>query len=472
MQVSDDLFDDKIKERLKNEINYIPEDVNKKINDAVKKIEKRRFNVKKVGSICVICVTATIILGIAMPAYASNIPIIGSILKMFNYKTYENYDKYASDLNITKESNGLKITINKVVYDGLEIYIFYTGESEERMEHSPSFDEAELKINGKKTSFASGGTGNFIDDNKTYVGMEHYSVVMNNIVPEDIQNKKNYGGYIEIPDKFILSLNIDKMQYSENNYIKGKWDFNIPVSSEKVNGNVNEQECNIDLSNIGSENHINKIITTPINTEIQGTKTYDQENSNEDLYFVVFDDKGRYIESKSSESQGYIDDDGNHIKYFNNRFKEVYDDTESLTFIPYKYIFNNDDDTEKEITAKLNLQGETRLYSDDGKEYATITRIETKNGKTKIYYKSKYGVHVAPIEITNNKTNEKILSIDNSDDRVYRKQEEESTYISNSDEYVITCDKVITEGDYSVRAKDQSKAIEVYNDDKFTIKVK
>lgn len=45
------------------------------------------------------------------------------------------------------------------------------------------------------------------------------------------------------------------------------------------------------------------------------------------------------------------------------------------------------------------------------------------------------------------------------------------TYAS-SDEYVIPCDKLIKEGDYLVKTIDQSKSIEVYNEDKFTIKIK
>ena len=473
MHINDDLFDEEIRLKLKNEIKYIPEDINKKIDDAVKRIEKRRFNVKKVCSIFAGCIGITILLGMAMPTYASNIPIIGSIFQMFHSKIYENYDKYASDLNITKESNGVKMTINKVVYDELQLSIFYTVESEEKLPDFPRFPGAELKINGKKTSFGAGGTGKLSDDGKTFVGSIEYDVSKKSSVPKEIQEKTSLGGYVEIPDEFVFTLNIDEIGTADDNKsIKGKWDFNIPVSSEKVSGKVKEQECNIDLSNIANGYHINKIITTPLNTAIQGTKMDEKDNS-EGLFFVAFDDKGRYIEQKSSNASGQTDKDGNCIMYFNNQFKEVYDDTESLTFISYKYICNNEDDgddTKKEITTKLNLQGETKLNSTYGEGYVTITKIETESGKTKIYYKSKYGVNVSPIEIINNKTGEKILSIDEAYDG--RKQKEDTTYISNSDEYVITCDDVITEGDYSIKVIDKSKFIEVYNDDKFTIKIK
>ncbi|SFC76976.1 DUF4179 domain-containing protein [Clostridium uliginosum] len=461
--IDDELFDDKIKERIKNEINCVPDDINEKIDEAIKKIRKRRVNVKKICSICAICIVGTLLFGITMPTYASNIPIIGSILEKFNYKTYENYDKYASDLNITKESNGLKVTVNKVVYDEIELSVFYTVESQNKMQSEPMFSSQELKINGKKTTSTGGGTGKFIDDNKTFVGVTEYNVgKKKNTDSKDIQNKMFYNGDDEIPDKFVINLNITEILYTDYSTIKGNWNFDIPVTSEKVLGKGKEQNCDIDLSRIVDGYHINKVITTPLNTAIQGR--YPFSGSHPGLSFVMIDDKGRNIPNKSNRASG--GKDGNDVCYFNNQFKELYDNTESLTFIPYKYTCNANN---KYMNVKLNLQAETKLYSDDGTEYATITRIETENEKTKIYYKSKYGVHVAPIEVINNKTGEKILAIDNSSDR--RKQEEDIIYLNDSDEYVIVCDKELKGEDFSIKCLDVSKSIEVYNDDRFTIKV-
>lgn len=463
MKMSDDLFDNQIRKKLKDEISCVPEDVNKKIDESVKRIEKKRFNLKKISSICSILIICTLLFGITIPTYASNIPIIGNIFKIFNDKAYENYDKYTSDLNITKESNGLKMTINKVVYDGFELSLLYTVESQEEIKEEPRFPGAELKINGKKTTFGGGGTGKFINDNKTFVGVMEYHVRDKNYDGKDIKEKKDLGDYVEIPDKFVLSLNINELGVEKP--VKGEWDFNIPVSSEKVNGKVKETECNIDLSNVSAGYHINKIITTPLNTLIQGIRKNKEEEKCY-LNFAVFDNKGRYIEQKSGSTTGTKDG-----MYFNNSFKEIYDDTESLTFIPYKQKFDGEsENSANKIVTKLNLQGETKIYSSDGKEYATITKVESEDGKTKIHYKSVYGICIAPIEIVNNKTNEKMLSIDREYDAI--KQKEDITYINSSDEYVINCDKAISDGEYSVIARDKSKSIQPYNEDKFTIKIK
>lgn len=40
INMSNELFDNKIKERIKNEINYVPDGINEKINDSVKRLEK------------------------------------------------------------------------------------------------------------------------------------------------------------------------------------------------------------------------------------------------------------------------------------------------------------------------------------------------------------------------------------------------------------------------------------------------
>lgn len=62
------------------------------------------------------------------------------------------------------------------------------------------------------------------------------------------------------------------------------------------------------------------------------------------------------------------------------------------------------------------------------------------------------------------------MTIDNSNDRRY--QEENISYLNDSDEYVITCDKELKGEDFSIKYLDISKNIEVYNDYKFTINIK
>lgn len=47
IELNDALFDDKIRKKLKDEINYVPNDINKKIDSTLSKINKKRFTIKK-----------------------------------------------------------------------------------------------------------------------------------------------------------------------------------------------------------------------------------------------------------------------------------------------------------------------------------------------------------------------------------------------------------------------------------------
>ncbi len=102
----------------------VPEEINKRIDDTINNLGKRKRNYKKLQAYVRNCIAGTIIFGVTMPTYAQNIPILGKIFERFDSRIYENYDKYASDLNITKESNGYRVTINKIVYDTLDLEVF------------------------------------------------------------------------------------------------------------------------------------------------------------------------------------------------------------------------------------------------------------------------------------------------------------------------------------------------------------
>ena len=61
------------------------------------------------------------------------LPIVGDIFRFLdNGRTglYENYKEFSTELNMTKESNGVKVTINDAVFDGRTIIITYSIESE------------------------------------------------------------------------------------------------------------------------------------------------------------------------------------------------------------------------------------------------------------------------------------------------------------------------------------------------------
>lgn len=478
----DDIFDKKIKGILKQEINNIPDNINYVFDTAINKcVKHKRFKLKQAAGICAACLMITVILGITASTYASNIPVLKNIFKTFKLNRYENYDKYASDIDVTKESNGIKMTINKVIYDGLDLELFYTLEFQEPINKKPNFKDIDIEINDKKANFGYGASGEFYNDNKTYVGRIDYSIVSKSMIPEDMSEFNDNA--IDIPDQFMLNVRFNNVQIGrDEKYIKGKWKFDIPVSNESTRGKVKEYDTKIDLSNIEKGLKVNKITTTPINTVLQISNKDNTENI---LSFIAFDDKGRSIGGKSSNSRGTTNEKDEYMEFTNAYFKEPYEDTKSITFIPYHRIFNEEqlknstsnnggsvgekESSDGRIEVKLNLNGETKLITKDGKDYGVITKVEVLDDKTNLYYKPTIGNYNIFEGIYNNNKNYDVAY------PVYHgdyKDEVTTKYISETGEFVVQFNKPLRNDEYILSYYDNSKMEVYYFDKAFTVNIK
>ena len=192
MKINDELFDKKVKEKLKLENNVVPDYANNAFeNGIIKGVNNKRKRSKNIVAMASACIAVTIILGVTLPTYAGDLPILRNIVDYFTDSRYKNYDKYASDLNISKESNGVTITINKVIYDGLDLAVFYTVEGDKIVGQIPSLLDVKTKINGKKVSFGSGSNGELLEN--LSVGNVTYSVSERSMVPRELQSESFYG---------------------------------------------------------------------------------------------------------------------------------------------------------------------------------------------------------------------------------------------------------------------------------------
>ncbi|EGT3617291.1 DUF4179 domain-containing protein [Clostridium perfringens] len=452
MKNIDDLFDREIRNKLKMENSKVPEDINKKMDKAINNLGKRKRNYKKVSRICAACIAGTLIFGVTMPAYAQNIPVIGKIFEIFN----NDYDKYASDLNITKESNGYRVTINKILYDSISLDIFYTIQSDKPLEEGLDLADVTLKVNDKWLNSGYTGGPRKIDD-FTYIGGRSYSVAFERLAPEEFK-KNTLGGDIEIPNNFDLSIDISSLgNVTEDVMVEGKWNFNIPVSNELVKEDIKEQDLNINLGKDLNDTTLTKLIQTPVNTVLQMVEIkepYDYST----LSFVIFDDKGRYLCSKGGDGVGISDENGNSKMFHTSKFKEVDEDSESLTIIPYIQRDDMNEETSsgevtfpKKLKTELNLTGESEVKLDNGEVYSKVNKIESNGDTTKVYYESKYSIYGAPSYIIDNETGEKIKPIG----------ETESIYAYNikqveGEQFVIEFPKALSGDNYTVVFLDQS----------------
>lgn len=457
-------FDKEVKEWLKQHDTELPDYINEKVDHTLQELLKKKVSRKRAPNWAVACIVGTLIIATSMMTYASSIPAVKNILNTFKSRTYENYDEYASDLNITKQSKGVKVTINKVIYDGIQLSLMYTIEMESPMTYTPHFLETEIEINNKTINVGSSATGEFSEDRRTYTGLINYSL----------------GREENIPEQFILDLKIHGIESTTaNEIIKGKWQFEIPVSTQSTSDKVKEIDCDITLSDGEEDIIINKLITTPINTVIRGSGNLEFWD------FIIIDDKGRYIEPKGGSASQDT---------FEYRFKEIDEDTKSLSFIPYtdiilkEYASREKGHTSREqenrssqssastvtigeapskIQVPLNLDGETKILSKTGEEYATITRVEIEENRTKIYYQSKHLVFGGPGYLVDNQTGEKILPTDDFD----YMHLEDWRYLEESNECVVVFGKELTKEDYTVVFTDQSEAMDIHLDKTFKIDI-
>lgn len=240
-----------------------------------------------VAVVSVIAVTAA--LGIGFPSYARQIPLIGDIFKTLENVVYDSYKDSSSTLDIVRESNGIKITLNDAIFDGANLNITYTVESDKDLGEDIGFTY-NFKIDGNNTTGWSGGS-NFIKiDDNIYVGQESITMV----------------DFIDNPqDSIDFKLNIDKVSMlNEMDEVEGKWDFNI-----SLNATVGEQKLvNKSVEKNGVTVAVDRITINPMSTFIRYSQSASQEVKDKynQAYVVleIRDDLGNIYASQDHGATG------------------------------------------------------------------------------------------------------------------------------------------------------------------------
>lgn len=479
------LFDDILKEKANNEKLILPEQLDLKIKDTLsnlpEKNKKKGKFIKKVGIAAAITLACGVGVSVSFPAFARNLPVVSSVFQYLSEKNIidKDYVRYSADLNMSKSYNGVTVTINSIVYDGIDLSIGYTVESQNEIKETPHIIGPNMKINGKTVGFGGGGGGEF-KDKKTYIGVRTVNMAKD-YLPKEI-TKHIVGGNVKIPDEFIMDFNIRDL--SQN--MKGKWDFKFKVSSEKIKTNVKTIKTNIDLSAVRPGLKVNEVIITPINTVL---RTVDKKDNNlsffsgMDVRYIVFDDKGRALESKSASGNGSEETNSYYAQLI---FKNVYEDSKTLTFIPYmdskEIIKRNNDTVEKwkkehngsmdgfnvkyEPVVKevpLNLNGSTIIQEGKLGEYK-VTKIEFLSDKTLVHYEcTGFLPMMSPYELS---------LIDSSGKKYELNKNMVKEIDSAAHKYIGELPAMNKNLQYKLKASDYERLYEVREDAKFTIQIK
>ena len=210
------------------------------IKKNLKKSLKKNNGWKKKGLIAVVLCCVVIgsvgIVGIINPAYAAEIPIVGDIFRFLDNGRTGVYDKYkenANEINVTKVSNGISITIKNAIYDGETLSYTYEIKSDKDL--------------GKRAFIKEYESG-FIGSSRTEKVAKNTHVGQYNI--------RNIG---KGQDGLSCKIDISKIEvYKENDEefeVNGVWDFNIDLKAieskkEIINKGTEKEGINVNIDSI------------------------------------------------------------------------------------------------------------------------------------------------------------------------------------------------------------------------------
>ena len=323
-------------QKLKNSLNHdieIPISVFDKAQGAFKEIrsnkelpkrEKYPSRLLRLGSVAAIfgiCVLTGI--GFASPTFATNVPILNNVFEFLHSQNLigDEYSRYSNNIiNQTQTDKGLTISINQVLYDGINISVGYVIKSDHKIEN-PYLTDKVIKLNGAEMNFASGGSSSAKDN---------YTVA---VIGNFIVGEKN------LPKDFNMQLKINEIDG-----ISGEWNFKFPVSLGSTKDQIKQIQVGKDLSHIRAGLILDKMIITPITTAF----SFHGKNDDAIVEYMLFDNEGNQIQADGISIKG---SNGNTFEQY--QFAALKQSPKYLTLIPYQFEYVKSEE-EKYIKEDLN----------------------------------------------------------------------------------------------------------------------
>ena len=207
---------------------------------------------------------------------------------------YKKSKLIATPVNLSSKSEGLDITIDKVMYDKKKIYLditlktdvpFKESKFKKSIYDSPyedgvlymDMDNVKMYMNGIKLDGYSWSSGvvEYIDE---------YTLSLSNLIELDPTNDID-------ETNFKITFDIPDNKYRYNDDIEGKWAFNFNIKSiddGKKDIEVNKKDGDYTLKSIGiSKTYAELKMELPFQPSLGNTH---------DNFIIVYDDKGRELE--------------------------------------------------------------------------------------------------------------------------------------------------------------------------------
>ena len=261
-------------------------------------------------------ISAAALFGLSFTTFAEEIPIIGNVFKLFNGDgLYETYGDHSEKLLLSEEDNGIRITMDEVIFDGKALYLAYTIESDKDLGESPTIEgmpyiqDSDEHIYGSSTDIIR-SSGN------KYVGMTTGELMSTSGIDE---------GSFELAIKGIIpdpSLNMET--------ITGDWAFQFELQATENK----EQIVDITNEKNGVTIAMDKVVYTPMSFLLY----YDEILSNDvmgnwdfiTMRLVVKDNLGNEYTNK--HNGGYSN--SSHLLHHTNTFELLHPEATKLIITP------------------------------------------------------------------------------------------------------------------------------------------
>lgn len=325
------------------------EKIKKSLKKSINKKKKMKGWEKSAVAAAIIASLSVATIGLTFSASASSIPIIGDIFRFLdNGRTglYDDYKEYSTEMNMTEESKGIKVTINDAMFDGETVTLTYSIESDKDLgSNLEIFDNLDIK--GSK-----GGVGGSqiskVDENH-YVGLSRATDLSR---PDE--------------DAVKIKWNLDSIFIPEKKEeIKGNWNFalTLKATDSKV------QLVNRSVEHAGVKVNIEKLSLTPMSFIVY----YNQEISNK--VKNNWDDVEVNLEIKDDLGDRYTGEGNGGIG------KDIYNMSWSKTFKKF-----NQKATRLIVTPHITLRnfsadnsGGVEITENDEKEISAPTKSGVEN---------------------------------------------------------------------------------------------
>lgn len=303
--------------------------VKNRLRKSINKKRKMKSWKKTVAVASIVVGLSATALGLTFPAYAKNIHMIEDIFRFFDNGRTENsitsnnvkdeekglyydYKKFSNEINITKESNGVKITVNDAVFDGKTVSITYSIEGEQDLGENALIDSPNIEGFG-----AMGGSGKTTRiDKNNYVGI----LTLSNLEETklDIAN---------------IKWDIESIQNIDNQTeIKGDWNFDFSLKA--VDSTMQLSESSSEQN--GVKVNIGKISVTPMSFIVYYDQVVSEKVRNKwhgvDVDIKIKDDLGN---SYSGEGNGGSGDSEGYKMSWSKTFEKLDQNATKLIITPH-----------------------------------------------------------------------------------------------------------------------------------------